>query len=99
MISRRGLFRLLGGLAASPVLKPLTGLFPVNGIHSGKLSPWFGGIWKQRSAARSLEVYYSKNLINTLRAQTVLTEGETRPLPINTGKTIQFFTYAPESPC
>ena len=28
MISRRGLFKMLGAVAASPALKPLAGLFP-----------------------------------------------------------------------
>jgi hypothetical protein len=36
VISRRGLFRLLGGAAVSPVLKPLAGLIPVSGKIPGE---------------------------------------------------------------
>lgn len=91
MISRRGLFRLLGGLAASPVLKPLAGLIPVSGI------PWWGrGLWKRRRT--TLEVYYEPALMAALKKQTDLTERTAnhekyRRLPERTGRTIQFFTY------
>lgn len=95
MISRRGLFRLLGGLAVSPVLKPLAALIPDNGISEGRIPWWAGGWWRNRSVDRTLEVYYSEQLLETLRTNTpLLASIQQNPLPLRSGKTIQFFTFS-----
>lgn len=96
MISRRGLFRLLTGAVASPVLKPLAALIPVSGKLEGqRFSVWVSGIWRQRSAIRDpLVTYYDQNMLDNLRANTPMTKMcQTFDLPPRSGNQITFFTY------
>lgn len=100
MVSRRGLFRLLSGVALSPVLKPLAGLLP----EPVRVYYAPASLAVNNSLPGLLAVYYDSRFVDTLRAQTALEtwnrnhERYSRIPEFKGGNTIQFFTYKPEAP-
>lgn len=111
MISRRGLFRLLTGAVASPVLKPLAAMIPVSNKWKGECDhpqcqPCFSnpvGICLVGSGpSEVMRIWYDAHgrEMRELRKRLSLTEFcQPRPLPVNTGNKIVFFRYAPVPPC
>ena len=95
MISRRGFFGMLAGLAAAPAAIPLAKVFEEE--DTGGFWSWLTRPIVHNPLADRLRVYYDKqftaNLIANLRANTPLMCRLTRPTPAMSGKTIHFFPY------
>jgi hypothetical protein len=103
-MNRRNFFRLLTGVAATPVLAPLAKLLPaptpetvrcVIGEYADYLTVSDIVIEKAIDpTVEALGTYYSKSFMATLRANTTFDSMEVfKPLPENTGKTIKFYSY------
>lgn len=89
MVSRRGFFKLLGGIAASPVLKPLAKLLPEPKTYSTYIYGKNAVIGQYADFIK----FYDKAMLDNLKANTpFLAMSKQMPLPERTGNQIQFFT-------
>jgi len=93
-MNRRNFFRMLTGAVVAPVLAPLAKLLPAPAMYTTYLLGDEQLIHLDSSIQETARVYYSSSLMASLKANADFPSmGMFKPLPENTGKHIQFFTY------